>query len=631
MKFDLNHLVTHDWETFYSTDYSLRAKKYNTSAYIRDPQFLEHCCAIKIGTKKTKCYTRSDAIKALQDIDWSNYDLLAHNNHFDGAIDAWHHGIIPRRYFCTLAQTRGLHSNMSGAALAKIAEFYGVGKKSKTYLAPTKGLRKLSPEIMRGLMDGCIIDTDLCFEIFKKQIEVFPEKEIELIDLNIRLFTQPVLALDTNRAQIALKYEEQERLRSIAYSRVDEKTLISNQKFVNALADLGVQAPTKISKYNGEITYALSESDLEFIELLDHENLSVVRLVQGRLAAKSTIIETRAARMIQAGENGQRLPVLLNYYGAATGRFSGGNKLNFQNLPRVDFDDKGNVVPMSGELRKSIIAPPGHVIVVCDSSQIEARTLNWLAGNSEKLDAFRHKRDIYSELASEIYGRQINKKTDPNERFVGKVGELGLGYGMGAPKFQTTLAIGAMGPAVQLPMALCKKAVNTYRRVNPQVPALWKLAEGILKDMCFSRRGSYMCLEWDETDVWFPNGMGLHYPGLRAKHTGDKLSGFEYTKNGAKKHIYGGLLVENIVQGLARIIVTDQMLAVQAVYNTWKLRKEEIARIASMSHDEIISVIPERLAQKALELNLKCMRVPPDWAPTLPLDAEGGFAKEYSK
>lgn len=134
----------------------------------------------------------------------------------------------------------------------------------------------------------------------KKQIAVYPEQEIQLIDITLSMFCDPVFQLDVARAEKSLNYEMNERLKFIAISRHDEKTLTSTPKFVAALEALGVKAPQKISKRTGQVTYALSETDEEFIALQEHEDIRVVRLVQGRLAAKSTMMETRAWRMLHA-------------------------------------------------------------------------------------------------------------------------------------------------------------------------------------------------------------------------------------------------------------------------------------------------------------------------------------------
>lgn len=328
MKFNPDEIVTIDFETYFDTKYSLRSKAHNTSSYIMDDLFQVHCCAIKIGTKVSRCYWGEEAVRtALNAIDWSTHDLLAHNAFFDGAIAAWRFGIKPRRRFCTVQMTRGLHSDMSRAGLDAICKFYGIPGKIEG-LSDVKGLRTdaIPADKKKSLMTYCKNDNDKCFAIFMKQAPVYPDAEMELIDLTLSMFCDPVFRLDTARAEQSLNYELNERLKFIAMSGQDEQTLLSTPKFVAALKELGVAAPTKISKYNGKMSYALAETDPEFIELQEHENERVVRLVQGRLAAKSTMMETRAWRLIQMMQSCGSLPVMLHYYGAKTGRWSGGNK-----------------------------------------------------------------------------------------------------------------------------------------------------------------------------------------------------------------------------------------------------------------------------------------------------------------
>ena len=632
MKYNLDELVTIDFETYYDSKYSLRAKIYNTSSYIMDPQFQIHCCAIKIGKKKSKCYWGREAVtKALLAIDWTKHDLLAHNTFFDGAIAKWHLGIKPRRRFCTVQMTRGLHSDMSRASLDHICKFYGIGGKISG-LEDVKGIRTedIPKDKAARLMEYCDNDNEKCFEVFKKQIAVYPDKEIQLIDITLSMFCDPVFLLDVERAEKSLNYEMNERLKFIALSRHDEKTLTSTPKFVAALEALGVDAPKKISKRTGEVSYALSETDQEFVDLQEHEDIRVVRLVQGRLAAKSTMMETRAWRMLQAQEICNSLPVLLNYYGAKTGRWSGGNKMNFQNLPTSTKD-----YPMAGELRKAIMAPEGHVIIAPDSSQIEARTVAWVSGHEELLVRFRNKEDVYKWMAGLIYGIDP-ADVDDARRFIGKIAVLGLGYGMGAKRFQTTLSLGVMGPPAQMSMMECSRIVKMYRKINKAIVDFWQTCEDVLLDM--ARGGSRAfgpngVLQYEGTSIWLPNGMGLHYPGLRALWNSqtNELVGFKYKSNGADKHIYGGLLCENIVQALAGVIIREEMVEVDNLYAKAKLRKGEIAKIATMTHDEIVSVVPERLAQKLLDGNLKIMKTPPAWAPDLPINAEAvGWAINYS-
>lgn len=626
MQHALSNIVTVDAETFYSTEFSLSKAAYNTSAYIRDAQFKEHCWAIKVGTKKTRGFKKpQDGIKFLQDINWDTHALLAHNTSFDGMILAHHHGIVPHYYYDTLSMTRGLHNEVSRAKLDKIAKFYQIGAKSETYLTPTKGLRDLPPAIMAGLLSGCIIDTDLCFEVFRKQVEIYPEHELDLIDMTVRMFCDPVLEINEELARKALAEEMIERRATILKSKHDEKVLMSNPQFAEALKKYGVEPPTKISFKTGLENFAFAQTDPEFIELLDHEDVRVVKLARGRLAAKSTQAETRAARLIQAGENGMKLPVGLNYFGAKTGRWSGTNKLNMQNLPRVNpYEPK----PSDG-LRRSIIAPKGHMIVVCDSAQIEARLTAWLAGQLDVVELFANNEDVYRHMAAMIYNKNI-KDVTKDERFIGKIAVLGLGYGMGPKKFQTTLALGMMGPPTQLTLSESKKIVNLYRGRNHMISHAWKIFASVIDNMALGKSGVLFdgLLEYDSMTIWLPNGMGLNYPGLHKDETG----GYRYKSNDMWKKIYGGLLLENAIQALARIVVGEQMLLTKKYLDKLKLKKSEVARVSLMTHDEIVVCVPERFAASTEKALIKIMRTAPhNWGKDLPLDAEASYDSCYSK
>jgi len=310
-----------------------------------------------------------------------------------------------------------------------------------------------------------------------------------------------------------------------------------------------------------------------------------------------------------------------------TGRWGGNNKMNMQNLTR------------GGELRLSILAPAGHMICVADSGQIEARVNGWLWDQDDLLDAFRasdtwdkslgvargDQRDAYCRFADDIYGREITTD-DKMERFVGKVCVLGLGYQMGAAKLQMTLAKGALGgPPVFFPLDQCLHIINTYRRRNHKIAAGWKVCERIIEDMAAGRSGAHKCISWGgdgEGNGWIllPNGMHLKYPDLR-KARGDKgWDEWSYQSGDMRKKIYGGLLCENLVQALARIIVGTQMLWIDKKY-----------RCVMTTHDEVVALPKKAQAQKCYEFMHKCMTTPLDWCPDIPLAAEGGFATNYSK
>ena len=319
-----------------------------------------------------------------------------------------------------------------------------------------------------------------------------------------------------------------------------------------------------------------------------------------------------------------------------TGRFGGNNKMNMQNLTR------------GGELRLSILAAKGHAMAVCDSGQIEARVNGWLWGQDDLLDAFRKsdaydrevaglpkeqrrpmredERDAYCRFGDTVYGRPI-WKSDTMERFIGKVCVLGLGYQMGVDKFQMTLAKGALGgPRVNFPRDQCAFIVNAYRTANYKIAQGWKQCSAMIEDMAAGASGEHKCIRWGgdgEGNGWvaLPNGMHLKYPNLKRARNDEK--GFEewsYQSGDTRKKIYGGLLCENIVQALARIIVMEQMLMIDKKY-----------RCVMTTHDEVVAHPRLRDAEKCYQFMYQCMITPLWWCPDIPLAAEGGWAENYSK
>jgi hypothetical protein len=319
-------IVTLDFETFFSQDYSLKLTKYNTSEYVRDQQFKIHCVSIKIDDDDVRIYYGDTVEDGIRDIDWSTSALLAHNTAFDGLILSHHFGVVPAYYLDTLSMARAVHSNSIRAGLDYVAKFYGVGNKIPDVLDKTKGLVDLPYSILTALGLYCATDVELCYDIFQRMRPQFSDAEMDLIDLTIRMFCDPVLLVDIPRAELALKKELDDRADLIAKTGLTEKQLRSSAKLAKALLDLGVQPPTKTSPRTGKLAFAFAKGDLDFQELLTNPDDKVRDLVAARMAAKSTIEETRAIRFIQAGSFGRPLPVGYSYFGAHTSRWSGNNK-----------------------------------------------------------------------------------------------------------------------------------------------------------------------------------------------------------------------------------------------------------------------------------------------------------------
>lgn len=414
--------ITLDFETFYSDQVGF--KRQTNEEYLRDPQFEVVGVSVKVNDAPAIWFS-GDKIATkqfLNQFDWQNSALLAHNTMFDGAILAWHFDIVPAMYFDTLCMARAIHGVDAGGSLAKLAERYELGEKG-TEVINALGKKRLDFDADSLARYGayCINDTELTYKLFNILAKQFPRSEFALIDMTLRMYTQPVLCV--NDALLVQRLddirEEKSKLLAGLQARLEcdteeavRKKLCSNPQFAQVLTDFGVTPPTKISAKTGKEAYAFAKTDEEFIALQEHEDSFIQQLCAVRLGTKSTIEESRIERFIEIGSrNRTRLPIPLKYYGTHTGRWAGMDMVNFQNLPSRDKRKK--------TLKNAIIAPDDHYIINCDSSQIEARVLAWLAGQDDVTKQFARGEDVYSIFASKIYKRDITK-ADPTERFVGK-------------------------------------------------------------------------------------------------------------------------------------------------------------------------------------------------------------------
>ena len=490
-------------------------------------------------------------------------------------------------------------------------------------MAEGKKLSDFSPDELKAYGEYCKNDVELGLRLYHKLSNEFPQSELQLIDMTLRMFIFPVLRVDDelllDRLELIKKYKESllENLSNEWDCTTEEvrKKLASNKQFAEVLKTYGVEPPMKISGTTGKPTYALAKNDEGFIALSEIDNVLVQNLCSFRLNTKSTIEESRIERFLGVGKrNKGRLPIPLKYYGAHTGRWSGSDKVNFQNLPSRDKDKKA--------LKNAVIAPDDHIVINCDSSQIEARVLAWLAGQDDLVQSFAEKRDVYSEFASKVYNRPISKK-DPIERFVGKTCILGLGYGTGALKLQHTLA--TTPPGAKFTEENCKEMVDLYRDANDKIIALWKEGDQMLKDLANWDEtkpfyyGQHKCVKIYKEGVKLPNGLFIKYPGLHFD-TEESKSGYKYNSRKGPVSIWGGTVVENVVQALARIIVGEQMIKINERY-----------RVCLTVHDAAVCVVHKDEKDKAMAYIVECMSVPPDWAEGLPVACEAHWGENYGE
>ena len=607
------NIYTVDFETYYDKDYSL--SKVTTEEYVRDPRFQIIGVGVKVDDGATEWFsgTHRNIREHLNKIDWANSAMLAHNTMFDGPILAWRLGIHPKVYLDTLCMARALHGVEKSASLKALAETYGVGEKGTEVLnALGKRRADFSEEELARYGEYCVNDVDLTYDIFRQMMAEFPKKELKLIDLTLRMFIDPVLELDRAHLEEHLAKTRAMKEELLAKAEVDDrKTLMSNPQFAEMLRGLGVEPPMKTSPTTGKPTLALAKNDEEFKALAEHEDARVQALVAARLGTKSTLEETRTQRFIDISERGN-LPVPVRYYAAHTGRWGGDDKINLQNLP-----SRG---PNAKQLKKAIIAPEGYSIIESDSAQIEARVLAWLAEQNDVVEAFAEGKDVYKKMASAIYGVPEEAVTK-EQRFVGKTTVLGAGYGMGGDKFQAALK--AQG--VDLPVEETKRIIGVYRQTNDAISDLWKQCGSMLRylvrgdALAFGRSG-VLCAVPKAPGILLPSGLILRYDELTEQE--NEKGGVEYTYKTrmGPTRIYGGKVVENVCQAIARCIIGEQMLLIAKKY-----------KVVLTVHDSIVCCVPDAEAEDAKAYVEQCMRWVPDWAAGLPVNCEAGIGKNYGE
>ena len=606
------NIITLDFETYYSQTYSL--SKLTTEEYVRGKEFEVIGVSVKVNDGETQWYsgTYSDTKQFLESFDFDDNLALAHNAMFDAAILTWHFGIHPRGWLDTLSMARAIHSTEVGGSLDKLTQHYGLGQKG-TAVAQALGKHRLdfTPYDLAEYGEYCVNDVELTYKLFNCMSPDFPALELRLIDLTIRMFSEPVLKLSPIRLLTHLHSIQNSKAQLLKNVGMDSReALMSNDKFANLLGFLDVHPPRKISPVTGKEAWAFSKTDEEFKALLEHENIKVQTLVAARLGLKSTQEETRTQRFMGIAERGE-LPIPLRYYAAHTGRWGGDDKVNMQNLGR------------GSALKHAIYAPEGYMMIDSDSSQIEARTVAWLAGQDDLVQAFEEGKDVYKIMASAIYGKAESEITK-EERFVGKTTILGAGYGMGAVKFKTQLK--TFG--VDIEEAEAARIIQVYRDTYPSITKLWRQAgralDAIAEDKtCDLGREGVVVVD-GKKGIRMPNGLHIKYPNLRKQTKEDGKDEYVYdTKKGKAvipNKIYGGKVVENLCQGLARTIIGEQMLRIAKKY-----------KVVMTVHDAIAIIAPEDEAVTAQEYVELCMRIRPEWAKELPLNCESGIGKSYGE
>ncbi len=652
-KTPFDRILAVDFETSWGREVKLGFSCQTNEEYLRDPRFKAWGLSWKeVGTDDAPVWVRRKGIQAWAGrVDWSRTAIVCQNTQFDGSILAWHYGVQPCFMFDTLSMGRALHGVEVGNSLKVLAERYRLPPKGDG-LSPSENiLDELPFDVEQTLADYCKHDTWLCEQIFLRMLPGYPSKELRLIDLTLRMYTRPLLVLDGQMLEPAIEEERQAREELLTRLGVEEAALASNDKFAAVLEGMGVEPPTKKSKTTGESTWAFAKNDALFQALMNSDDQNVALLCEARLMVKSTLQRTRAQRFLDISKRGP-LPFPVNYYGAATGRYtaSKGSQINLQNLKRGSF------------LRKAITAPEGSVLVVGDLSQIEPRVLAWLADYDTLLNIFQAGGDPYATFGAGMFNIPgMTKDSHPVERQSAKSALLGCGYQLGWASFAAQLLTGFLGAppkrytkaeARQLGVTardvdvflgsehnvkameaiphscsaqellihcLAAQAIITrYRGTAQPVVTLWSLFQNLISHSLFKgNEYHHKCLTFRKEEIVLPNGMSLRYPDLQPEGDGRRIQ-WTYADGKKRSKLYAGKITNNVVQGTARIVMSDGMLRIDKRYP-----------VAGTVHDEAIAVAPESEAEEAKKWVLAQMTIEPSYLPGIPLSASGGVHKRY--
>lgn len=634
-------LVIVDFETFYGPGYGL--KELTTEEYVRDHRFETIGFSLKVGDHPAQWYTGDHAYlhSVLAQIDWSRVVMCAHNARFDATILNWRFGFRPAKYLCTMQLARGLVGLDTSCSLEKLGEYFQLSRRKgdEVVKAFGKRLADFNPYELAEYGRYCENDSEMCRELVDILLPITLQSEVMLQDWTIRSYVEPKLVLNQKLLYdelAAFRIRKDQLLTACGVSTVEE--LRSDDRLAELLVSIGCTPPTKFSpkRKNEDGTplevYAFAKSDPEFFDLLEDPDERVAALVEARLGLKTSIVESRIMRLIGISSRGP-MPMPVVYAGATpTRRWAGDEKINVQNFPR---SKPGQLSP----LRQAICAPPGKKMAAADLSQIELRVNCWQSGQRDILDVLAAGGDTYSDMATEAFGFEVNKKQHPNERFVGKTATLGCGYQCGSAKFQTMLRVDSRKYGIALndeSFEFADRVVKAFRRKNTRIVDFWYRAAEALPLIAYGMDGHLGPYPISGNKVWLPNGSYLYYPDLRyTEKEGEGEQGCEWTyarmfkRNKIRKKIYGGLLTENITQAVARLFVSDAMLRLESVkYGDGR----KVFDIVFTVHDEIVVLFDDGLDEDWVRATLTwAMTTNPVWAPDLPLACEVGIGYNYAE
>ena len=641
-----NHLYI-DFETFFSEDYSLTKKDMTYLKFIKHQFFKIQSAAVRIGNGKTHYFRKAEEIRDyIEEALIENPDLVlvAQQAFFDGGIVRYHFGLEFKYCIDLPSLSRAVWPNAMFHNLNAIGERLYPGDKSKQKsddIAFTKGVYNWTDLIHERNERYNIQDTDLLAEFVQYFINGgFPHDVLLQQSIVNMMYFKPSFHADVplltkardeaekrqeEAVQAAIKFlQENARVNKHfwvtmadrdktkyptqkAYNEIYRRTfgmppmkdkselrkvLTSNDKFAYLL-EKGFDIPVPLKQGSSKIdpdamTYALGKNDVEFQAMMTaHRDLAVVWT--GRMESKSNQEKTRATTFLEYADLCHAfIPVPLRNSAAHTHRLGGTESINMQNLGR------------KSPCRPALTGGGVYAINATDSSNIESRVSAWFCGHEEKLDLFRRGGDPYNETATVIFGYPVDRKSKTVDHSmqgaVGKATDLGCGYQMGADRFRDYLNAGPLGmdpiflediPELAKYPNPYKYVIDKYRRANYPIKDMWDTLQSTIFDMarksCDYELGPLLVRH---ERIWLPSGLSLHYPGLHKTKEGNWA--YE-SRDGGLSFLFGGKLLENIIQALSQIIILRQMVWISCYL---ELVYGDEARTALQVHDEVVSAFP---------------------------------------
>ena len=681
-------IVVLDFEAYWnSKDYTL--SKIGPISYIRDSRFSAQLMSYIVTDASTMTYDKVrvaehdniPAVLAALKLDAPDVVTVAHNgNGFDFLILSEIYHVVPRIAIDTMCMERWTGvSRIQNESLKSMAKFFQCGEKVEgTVISDGRNWPEdFTPDERTAFIQYCRNDTEQCFLSFKAMLPFVTADALLFSSITAKMACNPVLRLDDDMLTAYLNElsakvtKARNDINNMFMFKSDGdflKAIRSSAAFVKMLELLGRKPPMKYSVAKSETkrkkleaegktnlseedyavyTPALAKSDLDFVAMASDADERVALLVRTRLENNSSIQRSRAETFHALAKSGRPMPVMLNAFKAHTSRYTAGNsegssdRLNLQNLSKRD--------PSQLTLRKAVQAPEGMALVACDSSQIEARILAYVANETELVDAFRRGADPYADLAEKIFqipSEKIHKGAKSGDkklkayRNVGKVGILSAGYGVGWRKYADTLLRQGvrLSSDIDQHYEMAHHAHNVYRASNPNIVAFWDTCQTVIKALYLGYSGEFggpndnifrysvapICGRDDVPTIIGPNKYTLRYFKLSCE-VSEKNNREEYYytrvkgKSELKTKIYGGALAENLCQYLAFALLQWQAC---------RMTEQGIRLIANI-HDSFLAICPEDEAEHTKSVMESCMSSVPDWLGDFPVACEAEIGKDY--